>query len=410
MLLAFLKLGDIGTRSLFILIILYSLPVQKSGQFGLLITILAFWSFFCGFERYIDIQRRLVGQPDSGLDLTILDNLRFYSFNLLLAFPVVAVLLTHWAGLNYMVVALVPIIAFAEHQSAEVYRYALIVRRYRNLLWIVLVKGLVLLAVVCSLMFLFNESLTLNTIIMVWAAISAVFLLISIGYFIRLAENLHFNQLPPFWAGLSSHFRASRVHFWIGLLALLSLQADRLIVGSLLSLEQTGLYFRHVYLATFVYNVATVLSYNRILLTVYQEIQTGSFYKAKKIIRAEKWKVIPFGAILVCGIALSRFDVYFDASPFQSLIPSVLAGLLLALNLRILADYNAIILNAFHWERYIFRSQGISLLVSAILNIFMTSIYGIKGTVVTILVGVVLYLFATSFYVRKCYELQDASQ
>ena len=81
--LALLKLGDIGSRSLFLLIVLYSLPVEASGQFGLLITVLAFWSFLCGYERYIDIQRRLAGKDNSEPDRMVLENLRFYGINFL---------------------------------------------------------------------------------------------------------------------------------------------------------------------------------------------------------------------------------------------------------------------------------------------------------------------------------------
>jgi len=410
MLLAFLKLGDIGARSLFVLIVLYSLPVEAAGQFGLVMTVLAFWSFFSGFERYLDIQRKLAGELNSGPDNIILENLRFYGFNLLLLSPIVVILLKYWIDLDYIHIALLPVIAFAEHQSAEIYRYALIVPHYRALLWITLARGLVLLSAISVPTFVFEHVLSLDIVITVWVVVSAVFMLIGVVCFIKRSENLRIKEMPPFWEGLRAQFKASRVHFLIGLLALLSLQADRLIVGSLLSLEQTGIYFRHVFLAMSVYQIITVVSYHRILSGVYRAIQAGEFPRARKIIHAEIWKVLPLGMALVIVVWLIGFDAIFENLQMQKLMPSVLAGLLLAIVFRVLADYNSIVLNAFHCERYIFRAQGGSLVITIAMNLLLTWVYGLEGTVAAVLAGAVIYFAGTTLYVSKRYVMAEDSR
>lgn len=408
MLLAFLKLGDIGTRSLFLLIVLYSLPVEASGQFGLLMTVLAFWSFFCGFERYIDMQRKMARMADIGPDRIIVENLRFYSFNFLVITPVAIVVLVRWVGLDGLQAALVSLIAIAEHQAGEVYRYALIVPRYRALLWIVLVRGFVLLGFVAVTRLFVKEMFALDEVIVAWTIISVLFLVITAGLFLAQADDLRAGGMSPFWQSMKSHYRASRVHFSIGLLALLSLQADRMIVGSLLSLDQTGIYFRQVFLAMSMYQVATVFSYNRILSSVYRKIQAGQAGGAKGIIRAERRKILPAGLVLAALLLFVGMDADSWGGSLQSVVPALLSGLVFALSLRIAADYNAIVLNAFHSERDIFKSQGVALLVSSLLNVLLTLQYGLYGTVVSVASGALIYLLATSMFARRRFAMQEA--
>ena len=157
-----------------------------------------------------------------------------------------------------------------------------------------------------------------------------------------------------------------------------------------------------------IYQVATVFSYNRILSGVYRGIQAGRIDRAKKVIRAERWKVLPVGAVLAGSLYLVSSGAGSLIPSMNSLVPSLLAGLIFALSLRITADYNAIVLNAFHCERYIFRSQGLSLFVSVGLNVLLTSLYGLTGTVVSVILGAVVYLLATTLYVRKRYLMQEA--
>jgi O-antigen/teichoic acid export membrane protein len=235
-----------------------------------------------------------------------------------------------------------------------------------------------------------------------------VFLAISAAWFLAHAEDLRTGPMMPFRQAMAAQYKASRVHFSIGLLALLSLQADRLIVGSLLSLEQTGIYFRQVFLAMSMYQVATVFSYNRVLSGVYRNIQSGESGRAKAILRAERWRVFPAGAALAAVLLVLGLSEDSPVSSIESLIPGLLSGLVLALSFRILADYNAIVLNALHDERDIFRSQGLSLSVSAVLNVVLTSHYGLYGTVVSVIAGAVIYLLTTSLYVRQRFGMRKA--
>jgi O-antigen/teichoic acid export membrane protein len=93
----------------------------------------------------------------------------------------------------------------------------------------------------------------------------------------------------------------------------------------------------------------------------------------------------------------------------QGVVPALLSGLVFALSLRIAADYNAIVLNAFHSERDIFKSQGVSLLISSVLNVLLTWQYGLYGTVVSVASGALIYLLATTMFARRRFAMQEAA-
>ncbi len=88
MLIAATKLVDIAARSLFVLLALYALPVRSTGLFGLALTLIGFFAFLSGFERYADLQRRMVDTTDGQADRLIISTLIFYSVNYALWLPV----------------------------------------------------------------------------------------------------------------------------------------------------------------------------------------------------------------------------------------------------------------------------------------------------------------------------------
>ena len=86
---AALKLTDIAARSLFVLLALFALPARETGQFGLLLTLIGFFSFVVGFERYLDLQRGLARLAASEGDQLVVSTLRLNAAHCV-AMPLVA--------------------------------------------------------------------------------------------------------------------------------------------------------------------------------------------------------------------------------------------------------------------------------------------------------------------------------
>lgn len=409
MLIAATKLADVAARSLFVLLALYSLPVRSTGQFGIALTLIGLFTFASGFERYPDIQRRLVGQSEGDADRLIFSTLRFWAGNQALWAPLLAGLLVWWVDLSVFAAALCLIIAVGEHLSNEVYRVALIVPRHRPVLVAVLVKNTVLFGIVAVMIWLQGERFDLPSLLQVWALMSLLGIAAAATLFARTAT-------PGAAAGwrrpgieLREQYRSSRTHFMIGLVALGALQADRLVAGGLLTLEQSGMYFRHVFLASFVYQMFNVVSYNRISARVYGLARAGKPALARRTIHREMKIFIP-GTLLLAALVWQLDLSLLPSRPaIQSLVPSYLAILLLGFLVRAVADYNALLLNAMYRERDIFIAQSIALVLGVILNVVLTRSFGMAGTVCTLVLGSGIYLVTSGVYTRRSLELKIAS-
>lgn len=409
MLIAGAKLIDIAARSLFVLIALYALPVHATGQLGLALTLIGFFTFLCGFERYADLQRRMVGTSDVQTDRLIVSTLLFYSVNYALWLPVLLALLVLWVKLPWSLAGLSLVIAIGEHLSNEVYRIALVAPRHRSLLFAVLAKNVATLTIVASLVWSSAATLYIGDVLIAWSVTSFIGLMAVVFGFTR---TWAFGTLSAAGAaGLSrtEQYRASRTHFVIGLVALAALQSDRFVVGSLLTLEQSGLYFRHIFLAAFVYQFFNVVSYNRVAARVYVHVRAGRPTAARDVIHRELKIALPIALLLIALLLI--IDVsWLPAGPsVQTLRPPYLAVLLFGFMIRAVADYNALLLNGAYRERDILVSQSIALALSIVVNIVLTRSFGVSGSVCVLTFGSLVYLALSGLCARRAVQLKIAT-
>ena len=398
MLIAATKLADIAARSLFVLLVLYALPVRSTGQFGLALTLIGFFAFLSGFERYVDLQRRVVGISNRQADELIVSTVRFCALNYVLWLPVLFAMLVLWVQLSITSALLCLVVAMGEQLSNEVYRIALIVPRHRPVLFAVLAKNVLTLAAVVSLLVYRPTAFDVEIVLAVWATTSFLGLLTVGAGFTKTWAFESFATAGG--AGLSqrNQYRSSRTHFMVGLVAMAALQADRVVVGALLSLEQSGLYFRHMLLASFAYQIFNVASYNRIARIVYGHIAAGRPWLAKGAIRRELKMLVPLAALLV-GVfyAVDQAGVG-SVKTLQSINPHYLAILTLGYLIRAFADFNALQLNAVYSEHHVFIAQACAVSLAVVVNVVLTKHFGIAGTVVTLVLGSTAYLIASGFY------------
>lgn len=393
---AALKLADIAARSLFVLLALFSLPARETGQFGLLLTLIGFFAFGVGYERHPDLQRNLARLDPAHADQLVFSTLRLYAAHYLVAIPVLTALLVGWVDLPPSLAAAVVVIAVGEHMANEAYRLAVVLPRFRILMTVGLAKNLVLLAGGASLWWWGGRALQLPTALLAWAVLSLLSLAVLVAACRRRIPGRGGSVTP-----LATQWRVSRTHFLIGLVAILSLQADRLVAGSFLGLETAGIYFRHVFLASVAYQALGVLSFNRVLPAVYRRLAAGDDTGARLILRREKRIVVPL-CLTIAG-ATSTLAL-LDASRWSILkkvVPVYLALLVLSFLIRGLADYNTLLLNGAYHERDVFRSQLTAMTVSIIAGVFAAQHFGLPGLLLTTLLGSILYLIFSGFFCDK---------
>lgn len=408
MLTAAIKLADIAGRSLFVLIVLYFLPSRSSGQFGLALTLIGLFAFFSGFERYVDLQRSLIGATLKQADRFIFSTLRFFAVNYLFGIPLLALLLYGWADLSASDVVLCLLIAMGEHLANEFYRIALITHRYRGVLLVAMGKNVILLGITSYVVFASQQAYDLSEILTLWAALSVLGLLVSIGVFVRestsVRELTRAEHLP-----ISGQYRRSATHFKIGLLAVLALQADRLIAGGLLSLENSGVYFRHIFLALSVYQVLGIVSFNRIMPEVYASLHKNDVQGAKTLIRRERLVyLILSGGVIIFFLLVNRLPVA-SHPVVQSVVPLYLILLIFSYLVRGIADFNAMTLNALHLENQVFLAHVIAVGVSLVLALVLTAKLGLIGLIAAVFVAATIYLVVTQAFASRALRRVVAS-
>jgi O-antigen/teichoic acid export membrane protein len=393
---AFLKLLDVGARSLFVLLGLFALPARETGQFGLLLILTAFFAFFAGYERYLDLQRGLARLDAAAGDRLVLSTLRLYAVNYLIAIPMLVACLMFWADLPGSLAAMGVLVAVGEHLSNEAYRVAVILRRYRQLFIIAAGKNGLLVVTASALWWLEGMSLTLSTLMALWSGLSMGTLLVLGVAFLRRTSRSNGSMTP-----LVQQITASRTHFVIGLTAVLSLQIDRLIAGAFLPLETSGVYFRHVFLASVAYQALGIVSFNRIMPIVYRHVARREIAPAVSLVRRERVIVVlAYAGLAVAAMSLETLKVY-DLPSLDRVVPAYLGFLILAFMIRNLADYNSLLLNASFRERDVLRSQLVGLIVSFLTAISLAPQLGILGLLISILLGASGYLVASTVLRRR---------
>lgn len=395
------KLVDVAARAGFVLAATYGLPISQAGQFGLIVILVGLFAFGFNFERHIDIQRRTAGEPGEIFDRYVTSALGFFAFNWALMVPlflVSAVLLTH---VSPHLLAMAVIVVVGEHLSNQAYQYALISPRYYPLLLAVTAKNAALFVTVLYQALLAGTGLNLQVVMQFWA-VGAVLCTTALALmWLRLRSPAPRSAPFHFAVEILGQHRASAVHFVLGLVAILSLQYDRLAVGALMPLDQVGLYFRHTLLVSLAYQVFNVASFSRITPSIFAAAKSHDVAHLRRRVLREYLKTLAGTPLLLAvvwaadaltgGVYTQRFHLSLW------LIAIMLSGFML----RAAADFHALILNARHHEADVLRQQAIAFAVGAVLLGVLTWRFGVYGAAGATVVTPALYLILIRHSVRS---------
>lgn len=400
------KLVDVSARAGFTVGAIYMLPLHEAGQFGVIATLVGLFAFAFGWERYIDIQRRMVGAPPEMFDAEVEGALRLSAFNYLVLLPVFVLITAQWADIGPWTLLLSAIIVISEQLSNMAYQFSLVERRYYPMLTAVAVKNIVaVLAMAIALVF-FRRALTLDFVLTIWATTSIVATLLLAGLWIRTRRHLAPEMASRAKPRIFPQHKASLAHFGIGLLAILMLQFDRLTVGALLPFDESGVYFRHILLVSLVYQFFNIASYNRVLPSIFARSKAADLPGAQALVRQELVKVAGFVALIFAvlwigdaltgGVWSSRFSISL----------ALVGALLIGAAIRIAADFYGLVLNASMLEKTLLRQQIIAFGAGSLLLIGLTYLFGMAGTAAATIATSTLYLMLIGRAVRPLIKNQ----
>ena len=391
------KFIEVIARAGFIIGVTYTLPLEAAGQFGIIVTITGLFSFALGFERHVDLQRRLVGVPAPEFDRAYGDALQLYAFQYVVLLPLYAALIYISANTDVWQTLLCVVIVVGEQLTNQVYQIALVNARFYRKLAVVAARTICLLLVWAVPLLLIPGLVRLDVFLTGWAVSSAVMIAILGVMWLASNEAAAHESRFTFTTRIFTQHKASLNHFLIGTVAILMLQFDRLTVGWLIPKRDVGIYFRHILLVSIAYQVFNIAFYNRVLPRVFAMAKTDSVAAARRVTRAEFVKVAALVALGFVGLAaidaitLGTLFARFDLD--LMLIAVLLGGAVI----RVAADFNALILNARLREGVVLQTQLTAFGVGGVLLIWMTWNYHIWGAAIAGLASSLLY-FALTFY------------
>lgn len=397
------KLAEVGFRALFIVFVTYSLDLREAGMFGLAVTLQGLASFAFGFERYIDVQRRMIGETPARIDLEVRRVFKFFCVNYLAMMPIFLAGMLLTTSMPWQIIASLAVIAIGEHVMNQVYFVSIIDRRYSQMLLVSAVKNAVLLLVFLYLIGISSaHKAAVETVLLIWAVtvLAAMAIMFAIWMYIR-------KPVPEVTLSavlnLTQQYKASHTHFFLGLLAVLALQFDRLSVGYILPFEEVGVYFRHVMVVGLIYQVFGIFSANQIARSVYAAAKVSSIEDVYR--EAKRFFPIILAIVFVLFLLfLIVWSVYRSPLDRYHLDPVYFLGLLVAAAARMRADINAIVFNAYHEERTVLRLQLIAFGFSAVMLIVLTSSFWNLGAVIAVAGGSSFYLLISSLAIRRLRE------
>jgi len=392
MFLVIVKFIEVFTRAVFVVGTAYSLRLEAAGQFGVVATLVGLFAFAFNWERQVDIQRRNAGGSDAEFDRAVAAAVPFWGFNQLLMMPLFIGAVWVLAKLTPFEMVLAAIIVSCEHVANQTYQMALISKRYTVFLGIVAGKNVAVLGAVLPFVVFAPSQLTLDYALGVWAIGQLVCaILVGALWLARRVKSAHDDGLTA-WQRITAQHRASFTHFQMGFVAILMLQYDRLVVRALVPLDETGVYFRHILIVSFVYQFFNVASFNRVMPSIFAAARTENDGQLFARLRPE---IVRMFAVVAIGFAIS---VGIDAATGHMItakyhLSIIFAGVLVSAALiRIVADFTGMILNARHREALVLRQQIVTFAVTAPVLAVLTHFIGIGGAVAASLVASVLYL------------------
>lgn len=372
------KLWDTLSRGLFFLICTYRLPLEEAGRFGLLATVIGLLTFGLGYERHIDMQRQVAGRSSSAIRRRMADTLRFFRAHYLIVLPI-AMLSASLVGVSGWPLGLATIVVIGEHFSIQAYLAVLLNPRAFPLLMVATAKNSLQLLAVLYLSWREPEALTTLSILQVWAVASVGYVAIAATWWriwMREPLLLQGDELPA--QTLREQYRASVLHFLVGLVAVMALQVDRLVVGFVLDATEVGIYFRNVALAGLALQVFNIASFNRVTPKVYRFAREGQHERALLEVRHE-WRRF---ALVLLGLVVSVLAINALMDDFASrwgVKTTFVVVLTSSVLFRSRADYSGVLLLSMGQDRSIFLNQSAATLLGSLITFVLAHKLGLLG-------------------------------
>lgn len=380
--LVLVKLLEVIARGLFVVFCTYALPLIDAGHFGVLVASVGAAVFLIGFERFVDIQRRMSGAEPHRIQAEFRAVLRFFLQQYVIITAVAVMLASLFTTWSWPTLAALAAVLAAEHLGNQTYLATLIYSRGYLYLVAAMVKNFCLLVAVVFIFVSDRADFTVDAVVNAWG-------LVSTGFIAMLAILWHYqsrsfpalNGSSESWKRIGEQYRSSCAHFLTGAIAFVAVQADRFVVSGALPELDIGIYFRNLTITAFMLQFISIVSYMRLAPRVMELMRDGHLDRAFNILRRECALVLAGVAALV-GLGLLVDKVLGHPGAAMHIDPHLLLILTVGMLFRILGDYCGLLLLSMKYDRKVLMSQVVSVLVGLPLLWCGAEFLGLQGAVI----------------------------
>jgi len=389
------KLTDTFFKSLFSLIIVYLFPIETSGVFGFFLVIVGIGSVLIGFERYISFQIQTVDMNQRNIQQKLSNLFLFYSFNLFIVAPIFSIIVYLKVVQSPLMLLLCILILFAEMLSTNIYNIGVVHKKYIIGMRVVIIKNLLLVLFSLQIYSLnLNESLVY--IFSFWSLLSMCQILIFIYFFFKFQKLYKIDIFSTSFLEIFNQYKISKFHFLIGIVAIVWIQADRLLVGFWFDAKMMGVYYRHVAITSLLHQIFFITSFNRLVPKIYSLAKNNGYNILNKIIIKEYKIILITLLFIVSFILISYYTILKEYFLYFLLQIDIILTLIFILSIRIYADFQTMIINAYKLEKNIFIYQIICLSIFLLLMIFLVPVFKINGVISSLFISTIIYTIIIS--------------
>jgi O-antigen/teichoic acid export membrane protein len=377
------------------------LPLSDTGRFGVLTTYLGAATFFIGFERYIDMQRRV----SSVTPLAVLTKCRYALYFFFIQYSLVIFgLVTMNDVTNFIAPLMLPVlflILAAEFLGNQSYLLVLIYPSGYQFLILATIKNAVL-TLMCLIALMNNfHDFYLNSILYGWGVVSFGYIFsLSLLWKNKTSDSHHKKIFSRYWRIVLLQYRASWPNFFTGLIAFMSVQADRFVVGGVLPSVEAGIYFRNLTIVALLAQLVSILFYTRASPEIIAIAQRGYWVKARSLMyRQCAYALASVVGLLFLGLIV---DWMFN-HPWERIHIYSTWVLLLVLGIvfRFIGDFLGLMLLSVKYDFKVLTSQVFSLLIGLPCLCFAVTFFDLTGAMVGALAIPLCFLLFNIWQFKK---------
>jgi O-antigen/teichoic acid export membrane protein len=382
----------------------YSLNKTDLGEYGLLVSTIAFLIYFLGFDFYVFNTREILNEKSK----TIAKVVNQFFFHLVTYIVFIPIILFFVFGFNFLETKYLYIfilLIISEHLSQELFRLYTSLESSLKANFILFVRSSIWIWYVFFDYFILKNPINLLKYFTIWTFFSWISVLI--GVFFLLSKlgitSLVFNR--PDYKWIFAGLKQSSIFFLSSLCYLIIQLSDRYMISFYFNKELVGVYTTYAQFVNaidiFTFSGITMIFFPKLIKNYSNKI---SFEKIKKEFSLKL--LISIIVLILCSYLIApHIYAFLEKDLFLEHISSY--------NILLVAVFFLVMSNVFHYDLYAKRKDKllfiislIAMVINFILNLFFIPKYGVFGASITTFLSF-LIIFILKLYFSRKYTLLD---